>query len=63
MNRVSMMSMSKDFMDKINNTGKEDGKPYIIQIGDTDGNLTIIDFLKEAGDDDSNASDESFKPD
>ena len=55
--------MLADFMDRINKMGKEDNAPNGIQIGDVEGNLTILDFLIEAGDDDSNASDESFKHD
>ena len=43
--------------------GKGDGEPDGIQIRDADGYLTILDFLMEAGDDDINASDESFKHD
>ena len=43
--------------------GKEDGALDKIQIGDAKGNLKILDFFTEIGDDDSNVSDESFKHD
>lgn len=41
--------------------GKEDNVPDRIQTGDAEDNLTILDFLTEAGDDDSNASNKNFK--
>ena len=60
-NRITSVPMLADFMDRINKMGKEDNAPDGIQIGDAEENLTILDFLTETGDDDSNASDESFK--
>ena len=60
-NIIPSVPMLADFMDRINKMGKEDNVPDGIQIGDVEGNLTILYFLKEAGDDDINASDESFK--
>ena len=41
--------------------GKEDNAPDGIQIGDAEDNLNILELLTEAGDDNSNASDKSFK--
>ena len=62
-NIITLVPMLADFMDRINKMGKEDNSPDRIQIGDGEGYLTILDFLTEVRDDDSNASDESFKHD
>ena len=53
--------MCQDFIDRITKMGVEYREPDGIQIGDANGNLMILDFLTEVGDDDSNASDKSFK--
>ena len=59
--RITIVPMSKVFMERINRMSKEDSTPDGIQIRDAKDKFTILDFLTEAGNDYSNASDESFK--
>ena len=47
--------------DTVNKISQEDGQPDGIHISDGDGNLTIHDFLVNAGKNKNNVSDESFK--
>lgn len=63
MNMIITIPMSKELIERINIMGKEDGAQEGIQIGNAKDNLTILDFLIEAGYDDSNESDESLKHD
>ena len=60
-NRVTVIPMSEDFIQRINEMGKQDHQPAGLQLPDGDGNLTILDFLTPESDDDSHASDESYK--
>ena len=60
-NKVTVIPMCQDFIDRVSKLGLEDGQPDGIQIGDAQGQLTIMDFLTEAGNDNSNASDKSLK--
>ena len=53
--------MSKYFRQQIDEMGTSDDQPAGIQIPDTEGNLTILDFLTHKTDDDSHVSDESYK--
>ena len=39
---------------------QQEGKPENMQLSDYLGNITVIDFLLKHGEDDSNASNESF---
>lgn len=58
-----MVPISDNFKERINKLDQEDDEPDGIQISNAHGNLTIHDFLIEASDDDSNASNESLKYD
>ena len=60
-NRVSVIPMSKDFIERINEMGTSNSQPAGIQIPDEDGNLTIPNFLTPESDADSHASDERYK--
>ena len=53
--------MSKDFRQRIDDMGTNDGQPAGIQISDKNGNLTIHDFLTPESNTNSHASDESYK--
>ena len=60
---MTVIPICQDVLDRVNKLGLEDGQPDDIQIGDAQGQITILDFLTDGGDDDSNASDKSFKHD
>ena len=54
-NRLTVIPMSKDFIERINEMGTSDSQPAGIQIPDENGNLTIHDFLSPESDADSHA--------
>ena len=60
-NRITVIPMSDNFIQRINEMGAQDDQPAGIQLPDEDGNLTILDFLTPESDADSHASDESYK--
>ena len=60
-NRITVIPMSKDFIERIDEMGGSDDQPAGMQLPDEDGNLTILDFLTPESDTDSHASDESYK--
>ena len=55
--------MSADFKDTVKKIDQDNGQPDGIHISNSNENLTIHDFLVDAGNDDSNTSNESFKHD
>lgn len=58
-----LIPMSKEFIDRINKMGEEDSESDGIQIEGANRNLTILDFLTDAVDDNSNISNKRFKHD
>ena len=60
-NRVTVIPISKDFRQRIDNMGTSDDQSAGIQIPVEDGNLTIFDSPTPELDADSHASDESYK--
>ena len=55
--------MGDNFWQRVNKLGEQDSEPDGIQISSAEGKLTILDFIEDAEDNNSNASDESFKDD
>lgn len=53
--------MSRDFIEKVNEMPIREGQLEGIQFDDHKGNITVLDFLINHREDDTNASDESFK--
>ena len=62
-NRVSIVSMSNDFQQRVNKLEEQDRQPDGIQISNAEGSLTILNFLEDASDNNKNESDEIFKHD
>ena len=60
-NGITVIPMSKDFRQQIDEIGTNDAQPVGIQIPDKNGNLTIHGFLTPESNTDSYASDESYK--
>ena len=53
--------MSGNFIESVNQILMKEGQPEGIVFSNNHGNITVINFLLNHGEDDSNASDESFK--
>ena len=60
-NRITEIPMSRYFIEKVNEMSTKEGQPEGIQFADHHGIITVINFLISHGEDDSNASDESFR--
>ena len=60
-NRLTVIPMSNNFIERINKMGTSDSQPAGMQIPGEHGNLTIHDFLSPESDANSHASDESYK--
>ena len=60
-NRITVIPMSKDFRERINEIGTTDFQPTGIQIPDEDENLTIHNFLTPEYDANSHTFDKSYK--
>ena len=60
-NRIAEIPMSGNFIESVNQILMKEGQPEGIVFSNNHGNITVINFLLNHGEDDSNASDESFK--
>ena len=52
-NRITVIPMSDDFIQRIDEMGAHNDQPAGMQLPDEDGNLTILDFLTPESDADS----------
>ena len=53
-NRITEIPMSGDFIEKVNQMAIREGQPEGIQFADHQGNITVLDFLTNHGEEDSN---------
>lgn len=60
-NRVTEISMLEDLIESINKMGLQDNQLDRIEFSDYDGNITLLYVLVKYVEDDSNASEKSFK--
>lgn len=62
-NHIIIISVTEGVKQRLTQMGEEDHQLQAIQIGNSHENLTMLHFMTNSGEDDSNTSDEDLKYD